>query len=211
MGHPSPAAPRPSRVPRIRRATWATLLLVLLAAVALAGCGTGTGATETNALAPKEPTKLSFTSSAIHGRALPALYTCDGKNTWPSFSWGKVPAGVEELALFAVGTRRLSNGRAEVSVDWALAGLNPSLHGLRAGEIPRGAFLVANSKGEKRYSICPARGQTERYTFALLALPRYARAARGFPGPNLLQNLTGTDVEYQAPAAGTFSVKYTRR
>jgi phosphatidylethanolamine-binding protein (PEBP) family uncharacterized protein len=209
MGQPTPAAPRPSQVLKLHRATWATPLLVLLAAVALAGCGTG--ATETNALAPKEPTRLNFTSSAIHGTALPALYTCDGKNTWPPVSWGKVPASVEELALFAVGTRRLSNGRAEVSVDWALAGLNPSLHGVRAGEIPRGAFLVANSKGEKRYSVCPPRGQTEHYSFALLALPRYARAARGFPGPDLLQNLTGTDVEYEAPAVGTFSVKYTRR
>jgi hypothetical protein len=180
-----------------------------MATIVLAGCGTG--GPETNALASKEPTKVSFTSSAVHGRKLPALYTCDGKNTWPPVSWGTVPAGVEELAVFAVGTRRLSNGRAEVNVEWAMAGLKPGLHGLRAGEIPHGAFLVANSKGEKRYSICPARGQTERYSFALLALPRYARAARGFPGPDLLQNLTGTNVEYEAPAVGTFSVTYTRR
>ena len=209
MGRPTPAAPRPSRKPTSRRVAWTTPLGALMAAIALAGCGTG-GAI-TNSLTPRAPTKVPFASSAIHGKKLPALYTCDGRDTWPPVSWGTVPAGVEELALFAVGTARTGSGQGQLSIEWAMAGLKPRLHGLRSGEIPPGAFIVANSQGKKRYSICPARGHSERYSFALLALPHYARAARGFPGPGLFQNLTGSNVEDQAPAVGTFAVTYTRR
>jgi phosphatidylethanolamine-binding protein (PEBP) family uncharacterized protein len=121
-----------------------------------------------------------------------------------------MPPGVQELALFAIGTRRNSTGGALTSVEWAMAGLRPSLHTLRAGEIPSGAFLLTDSDGKRGYSICPPRGREGRYTFALMALPRVARASPALAGPILLRNLTNSAPEYETPAAGVFSVGYSR-
>jgi phosphatidylethanolamine-binding protein (PEBP) family uncharacterized protein len=183
--------------------------VAVLAAVALGGCGSS----GTNSSTPPvtEPVVVALRSSAIHGRTLPALYTCDGRNVSPPLSWGALPSGVEELALFAVGTRRGRGGRALSSVEWAMAGLKPKVHGVSTGEIPRGAYLLAGSAGKRGYSVCPPRGETERYSFALYALPRGARASTAMSGPLLIDNLTQAGPKYQAPVSGTFSVVYKRR
>jgi hypothetical protein len=157
------------------------------------------------------PITVALRSSAIHGSTLPALYTCDARNISPPLSWSRVPSGVHELALFAIGTQRDRGGQVVRTVEWAMAGVQPGLRDLRAGEVPRGAFVLVASDGRGRYSICPPRGQTGRYTFALYALPRVARASAAISGAGLLHNLTESAAEYEAPVSGTFSVTYTRR
>jgi phosphatidylethanolamine-binding protein (PEBP) family uncharacterized protein len=191
-----------------RAARWLCSFLGLLAAIALGGCGGAN--TSTNGLAPA-PVSVSFTSSAIHGDKLPALYTCDGKNIAPPVSWGNVPSGVEELALFALGTRTNKLGQTALSIEWAMAGVQPALHHLNAGEIPHGAFLESDSTGQQRYSICPKKGETKRYSFVLYALPRGSRASRGFPGPNLFRNLTTVTAGLETQVNGAFPAHYTRR
>jgi phosphatidylethanolamine-binding protein (PEBP) family uncharacterized protein len=204
MRRPTRSTPRPGA----STSGHATPLLAMLAAIVLAGCGTGT--TSTNALAPTPPVTVRLSSSAIHGKTLPALYTCDGRNISPPLSWGTIPSGVGEVALFALGVHAVE-GKTEVSIEWALAGLSPNLHHLRAGEIPHGAFLLTGTTGRRRYSLCPARGHTQRYQFALFALPPTARATDVLPGPSLLHNLSEPVPQDESPASGVFSVSYTRR
>jgi phosphatidylethanolamine-binding protein (PEBP) family uncharacterized protein len=182
-------------------------MLAVLGAAALTGCG---GSTEPKP-ASVEPVVVILQSSAITGSKLPALYTCDGRNVSPPLSWGAIPSGVEELALFAIGTRVTKGGRASASVAWAMAGLRPSLQSVRSGEVPRYAYLLSNSDHRRHYSVCPPRGQTERYSFALYGLPRGARASTSMTGAVLLYNLTQAGAQYQAPVSGTFSVTYKRR
>jgi phosphatidylethanolamine-binding protein (PEBP) family uncharacterized protein len=190
----------------------AVRIFTVLAVIALGGCGgAATTTTPTNGLSSVEPVSVTFRSSAIHGTALPALYTCDGRNMSPPLSWGTVPAGVKELALFVLGAHRGKGGQTLLSVEWAMAGVKPSLHHLSADETPPGAFVLRASSGKRSYSVCPPRGQTERYSFALLALPPAARASATILGLQLLQNLTQASPQYKTPASGAFAVSYTRR
>jgi len=189
----------------------ATAILAVMAAAALSGCG-GSGATGTTALTSVEPSTVALTSSAVRRSALPALYTCDGRNISPPLSWGALPSSVEEVALFLVGVHRGKAGHPLASVEWALAGLKPRPQGLRAGEVPPGAFALAASNGSRRYSVCPPKGQTGRYTFALYAMPRGVRASPALAGTALLINLTQSGVaQDEAPVSGIFSVTYKRR
>jgi phosphatidylethanolamine-binding protein (PEBP) family uncharacterized protein len=194
-----------SRTIRVRRSRGLVAVLAALIAVALSGCGS---------VAKQSAQKLvvvPLSSAAIHGSNLPALYTCDGKDIWPPLRWGALPPTVEEVVLFALGVTVLKNGRVLPRVEWAMAGLNPALHGVGAGQIPRGAFLLQGSNGKKRYSLCPAKGKTAHYGFALYALPRDTRATPKLEGEELLYNLTGPVVRDRAPAGGAFFATYTRK
>lgn len=209
----------------MRRTANAISTAALLMAVALGGCG-GSGAAGTStvpaaartastaataAKAPAKPVTIPFESPAIHGGELPALYTCDGSDISPPLSWGAVPSTVFELALFVIGSARTRSGGRSTSIEWTVGGLKPALHGMRAGELPPGAFEQEASAGGRRYSICPARGQTELYTFALYALPLHHRTSAKLRAELLLDNLTSSIPENRAPAVGEFSTTYTRR
>lgn len=209
MRRPATSTIRLSAVMSMRRAKGPAALLGLLAVTALGGCANE--ATSTNGLAASAPIRLTLTSSAVHGNRLPALYTCDGRNISPPLSWGTLPSNVEEMALFVLAPERAKNGAASIKVEWVLAGIKPTVHGLRAGEIPPGAFLLTDAAGRTRYSICPPRGVTQRYSFGLFALPPRARASPGFPGPELLRNLNEPTREQQATAVGFLTVLYKRR
>jgi phosphatidylethanolamine-binding protein (PEBP) family uncharacterized protein len=208
MERPTSAERRPSAWTSAPGAKHAFALLTLLVAVALCGCSTDTATT--NGLAATAPVPVKLQSSAIHGTTIPALYTCDGRNISPPLSWGAVPSSVEELALFLVATGLTKGGQATLSIEWAMAGIKPTSHGLRAGEVPHGAFLLPTSSGRRRYSICPSRG-SQRYSFALLALPPGARAQPGLTANVLFRNLNSSTREDAAAAIGTLSATYTRR
>ena len=113
--------------------------------------------------------------------------------------------------MFALGVQQLKNGRLLPRVEWAMGGLKPSRHDVRAGEVPRGAFLMQNSKGQRRYSLCPGKGKTTHYGFALYALPVDTRATPRLEGEELLYNLTGPVPRNRAPAGGAFFATYTRK
>jgi hypothetical protein len=191
-------------------------LAATLIALGLVGCGSSTDTASRTGTTPRLPpiTKVvavRLTSSAIHGAKLPVVYTCDGRNVAPPLAWGTLPSDIEELALFAVNVTPSGSGQPAHTVEWAMAGVAPALHRMSAGEIPRGAFLVTGSDGKRRYSICPAKGQTERYEFALYALPPHVRAGPGISGVGLLHNLTGKILGGRSPARGAFTATYTRR
>jgi phosphatidylethanolamine-binding protein (PEBP) family uncharacterized protein len=108
--------------------------------------------------------------------ALPAAYTCDGKDNWPALRWAGVPAGTAELVLFAMNVQPVGG---KLFFDWALAGLDPALEGIEADRLPKGAVLGRNSFGKTGYSICPP-GAGETHMFALYALPEALSVQKGF-------------------------------
>lgn len=111
------------------------------------------------------------------GTALPAQYTCDGKDTWPPLQWGGAPAGTEELILFAMSSQPVGG---KLFFNWAVAGIDPDLTEIEEGRLPQGAISGRNSFGNLGYSVCPAQGEAETFIFALFALPQRLSPAKGF-------------------------------
>jgi phosphatidylethanolamine-binding protein (PEBP) family uncharacterized protein len=109
------------------------------------------------------------------GRLAPT-HTCDGKDSWPAFTWSGVPPGTAELILFAMNLQPVNEA---IFFDWAVAGIDPAASGIEAAKLPPGAVVGTNSFGEVGYSLCPP-GAGETYMFALYALPRELGLRRGF-------------------------------
>jgi phosphatidylethanolamine-binding protein (PEBP) family uncharacterized protein len=180
--------------------------IVLLLAIVLSGCG-GSGTSSPAASAEKQ-TFVPLASAAIVGGRIPARYTCDGANIAPPIKWGTLPTGTNEVALFVIG---LTPSHTLSSIEWAMAGIKPELHGIAAGQLPSGAFLEEASDGKRQYSICPPKGQTKLYEFVLFALPPTVRVSGEINGVNLYHNLAEGPPEDRAPARGAFSATYSRR
>lgn len=165
---------------------------------------------------PGDVAKVSFDSAAIKPSAkgvptIPALYTCDGRNTPPPFEWGPVPARTGELVLFVLGLKAAPGTRnVTISVEWAMAGINPTLHHLDPGQLPRGAHPGLAASGTRSYSICPQRGKAEGYVFELYGLPKGDTVPLNFNGIGILSKLVGSSHESIANAHGSFGAIYKR-
>lgn len=133
--------------------------------------------------------------------ALPVQYTCDGKNTSPALHWQGVPAGTAELALFAMNLQPV---QGKLFFNWAVAGIDPALEEIKAGQLPKGAVVGRNSFGKVDYELCPE-GSGETYMFALFALPKKLSPGRGFDPLALRKEVTDT-----SGSVGLLAVNYTR-
>ncbi|HXN37315.1 MAG TPA: YbhB/YbcL family Raf kinase inhibitor-like protein [Solirubrobacteraceae bacterium] len=180
---------------------------LLVGALALAGCSnTGVSNTPTT----KSVASISVASPAIDGVSIPARYTCDGGDVSPPLEWGKVPIGTKSLLLFAVGlTPEPSTHTFELSVGWAVAGLNPKLHKIAAGRLPAGTFLGVNSLGKQDYSLCPPKGPQVEYQFELYGLPATEKVAPNFGGLAVVRELQAANSPINA--RGFLSTAYKRR
>lgn len=123
----------------------------------------------------------AIVAAAGHPGSLAATYTCDGENSWPELQWGGVPRGTAELILYAMSVQPVEE---QLFVDWAVAGLDPGLEGIQAGELPKGAVVGTNGFGKRGYSICPS-GAGEIYMFAIYALPQSLSPPKGFDAREL--------------------------
>jgi phosphatidylethanolamine-binding protein (PEBP) family uncharacterized protein len=185
----------------------AVLLAVLLCALVLGGCGGGSTATRKNVAT------IAFTSPAISAtkKKIPVRYTCDGRNISPPLEWGAVPANVTKLALFVIGfTPELATKTLAVSVNWAVAGLNPALHRLLPGRVPPGAYVGLSTDKQRRYSICPVRGKTVEYAFELYGLPSTVSVSQNFPSLSVLNSLVHRGSTTFTNAHGAFAAAYKR-
>jgi phosphatidylethanolamine-binding protein (PEBP) family uncharacterized protein len=190
------------------KSTLSTVLLsaVLLLALALAGCGSSSSAT-----AKKDVPTIPFKSAAIQAKQIPVRYTCDGQNISPPLEWGTVPAGVQHLALFVVGfTPEPATKTFKISVDWAVAGLNPALHKLAAGHVPPGAFLGLTTSKQRHYSVCPVKGKTVQYQFELYGEPSSLSVNHHFAALPVLNALVGRSGATLTNAHGAFLATYKR-
>ena len=149
-------------------------------------------------------TDIALASPAIAGSEgpLPSTYTCDGKDSWPAFQWRGVPGGTKELALFVMNLQPVGG---KLFFDWALSGIDPSLEGIEAGVLPRGAVTGKNSFGKTGYSICPPQGSGETYLFVLYALPKRIPVAKGFEPHELRDRILEVSGN-----AGLLAGSYTR-
>jgi phosphatidylethanolamine-binding protein (PEBP) family uncharacterized protein len=129
---------------------------------------------------------MALESPAVQAQAgslgvLPVANTCDGKDSWPVLTWRGVPPGTAELAVFAMSVKPVEE---KLFVDWGVAGLEPSLEGIEAGRLPKGAVVGRNSFGKVGYSICPSEG-AETYVFAVYALQKSLSPQEGFDAREL--------------------------
>lgn len=143
----------------------------------------------------------SSQASSAGPQALPAEYTCDGKNTSPALRWQGVPQGSAELVLFAMNTQPVNGG---LFFDWAVAGLSPELEEIEAGKLPKGAVAGRNGFGKTGYAICPE-GGGEAYVFVLFALPKKLSPSQGFDPLALRKEVAGASGN-----AGLLALSYTR-
>ncbi len=124
--------------------------------------------------------------SADQPGSLAATYTCDGKDSWPQLHWSGVPAGSAELILYVMNVQPVEG---QLFVDWAVAGLDPGLQEIQAGELPKGAVVGTNGFGKRGYEICPPAGSGEIYIFAVYALPRPLSPQKGFDARELRRQI----------------------
>jgi phosphatidylethanolamine-binding protein (PEBP) family uncharacterized protein len=183
----------------------APMFCAILLAVVVAGCGGGsssaqtktatTGAAVTKNASDADdvagskanpgsgPTKSRQESAptanlevSIPG-GLTSTNTCKGKNTSPALAWSKVPPGTKELAVFAVNVQPV---KGTLYFDWALAGIDPRVTHLKAGEVPAGAVRGKTSSGAKGWSLCPRNSKSETYIFSVYALSKALAPNEGF-------------------------------
>lgn len=118
---------------------------------------------------------------------LPTTYTCDGKNVSPEVTWGKLPAGIAEVALFVMNLQPVDE---KLYFDYAIAGISPSQEGLKVGEVPKGAVIGRNGAGKNGYSLCPPGSGSEEFVFALYPVTKKLSPKQGFDPLALRQKAT---------------------
>ena len=128
-------------------------------------------------------------------------YTCDGPDSSPAFAWSGIPAGTAELALFVIDSKPVGG---KLFFDWALAGINPKLHGLTAAQRPPGSVEGRDGYGHTGYQLCPPPGKRESYVFVLYALPRALTAQEGFD-PATLRDDALKYARHSGLLAGSYS------
>jgi len=156
---------------------------------------------------PEEAPKTSIeVSIPVVGksREIPPHYTCDGANVSLPVQWSAIPKGTVELAMFLV---RLKSPPRHIFVDWAVAGLSPTSHGVSAGALPAGAAVGRNSFGQNGYSVCPPKSAGEEtFILRLVALPHPLPAKPGFDAEAFYD-----EAERSTKVVGITGGVYTRR
>ena len=121
--------------------------------------------------------RLTITSTAFSPNgAIPALYTCEGKDISPPLAWSGVPAGTRSLALIVDDPDAPDPARPRMTwVHWVLYNLPPTTPGLaeaiKSGALPSGTREgVGDDFGRTGYGgPCPPVGR-HRYFHKLYAL-----------------------------------------
>jgi Raf kinase inhibitor-like YbhB/YbcL family protein len=128
---------------------------------------------------PSIPGAMAVSSPAFERNgAIPAQYTCDGANISPPLQWQHLPAHTKELVLFVIDD---SSDGSEGGIRWVVAGIEPSLSGISAGQLPSGAVVGLNGSGKATYGgICPAKGKSASIEFVLWALSKTIPLSNGF-------------------------------
>jgi Raf kinase inhibitor-like YbhB/YbcL family protein len=151
---------------------------------------------------------LVLTSTAfVHDGAIPATYTCQGKDISVPLAWSGVPAGTRSLVLIVDDPDAPDPAAPKMTwVHWVLYNIPPGTDGLqegvKSGELPKGTLEGRNDWGRTGYGgPCPPVGR-HRYFFKLYALdvvlpdlgtPDKARLERAMQGHVLAKHeLVGT-------------------
>ena len=119
---------------------------------------------------------LTITSSAfVHNGAIPARYTCDGRDISPPLAWSGLPAGAKSLVLIVDDPDAPDPKAPKMTwVHWVLYNIPPEAAGLpeqvTAAQLPAGTREGRNDWGRTGYGgPCPPIGR-HRYFHKLHAL-----------------------------------------
>jgi hypothetical protein len=117
---------------------------------------------------------MRLTSTAfVHQGAIPALYTCEGKDLSPPLAWSGVPSGARSLALIVDDPDAPDPAAPKMTwVHWVLYNLPASSGGLSEGTktLPEGTKEGVNDWKRTGYGgPCPPIGR-HRYFHKLYAL-----------------------------------------
>lgn len=119
---------------------------------------------------------LSLSSSAfVQSGAIPAVYTCEGKDLSPPLSWSGVPAGTKSLALIVDDPDAPDPAQPRMTwVHWVLYDLPATASALpeavASAALPSGTREGLNDWGRTGYGgPCPPIGR-HRYFHKLYAL-----------------------------------------
>lgn len=95
----------------------------------------------------------------------------------PPLQWSGIPHGTAEIVVLAFDL----SPQATSSVQWAVAGIPPSVSELAAGKLPAGAVVGANSAGKDGWGgMCGPKGQLQHAVFFLYALRKKLGLTAGF-------------------------------
>jgi Raf kinase inhibitor-like YbhB/YbcL family protein len=153
---------------------------------------------------PSTPGAMAISSPAFERNgAIPAQYTCDGANISPPLQWQHLPAHTKELVVFIIDD---SSDGSEGGIRWVVAGIDPSLSGLSAGQLPAGAVVGLNGSGKATYGgICPPKGKPAAIEFVLWALSKTIPLSNGF-----IPAVAEHDYSHSELASATTYATYTR-
>lgn len=123
-----------------------------------------------------EAMTFEITSPAFrHMGAIPALYTCEGKNISPPLAWKNLPKGTKSLVLIVDDPDAPDLAAPKFTwIHWVLCNIPPKTTGLAegAGNRPAEAGMLEGLSSWNRGGYggpCPPIG-THRYFFKLYAL-----------------------------------------
>lgn len=164
--------------------------------------------TETIIIQPTEEVPMSFeiTSPAFaNAEAIPADYSCKGRNTSPALTWSEPPAAAQSLALI------MDDPDAPMGtwVHWVVFNIPASSRALQEStptdpQLSDGSLQGKTSAGSNGYhGPCPPSG-THRYFFKLYALDTMLDLSSTADKKDLLAAMEG-HILANAELMGTFS------
>jgi Raf kinase inhibitor-like YbhB/YbcL family protein len=161
------------------------------------------------AIAEEKAMSMTITSTAFApGAAMPALYTCEGKDISPPLAWSGAPAGTKSLALIVDDPDAPDPAAPKMTwVHWVLYDIAPTTHGLpdavQASALPSGTRQGVNDWGRTGYGgPCPPVGR-HRYFHKLYALDTVLPDLKR-PNKAALEKAMNGHVLAQAALIGTY-------
>ena len=152
---------------------------------------------------------VQLTSTAFGpGEAIPAIYTCDGKDVSPPLQWSDCPAGTLSLALIVDDPDAPDPAAPKMTwVHWILYNIPPDAAGLPEAVIPRdlpsGTREGRNDWNRTGYGgPCPPIGR-HRYFHKLYALD-CVLPELGLPGKSELEQAMAGHVLSEVQLMGTY-------
>jgi hypothetical protein len=167
--------------------------------------GSVTYAEPSRELPPPIEGQLALASPAFERNgAIPAEYTCDGKNISPPLEWENVPSGAAALVLIAIDTS--ATGSAS-GIRWFVADINPKSTGVAAGQVPEGGIVGADTQGHTGYGgVCPDHGKESQVEFLLYALKKTIPVTTGFSPQSAEIDYGGTNKLIMTESATTYGI-----
>ena len=155
------------------------------------------------------PMSLALTSPAFtHEGAIPAEYTCEGKDLAPELRWTGVPANAKSLALIVDDPDAPDPNAPKMTyVHWVLYDIPPTATGIaesaKGAELPAGTKQGNNDWKRTGYGgPCPPIGR-HRYFFKLYALDTTLPGLGAATKAQLEEAMKGHVLE-QATLMGTY-------